>query len=271
MRVLNRFREGRIKVLVATDVAARGLDIDDITHVFNYDVPTDPEAYVHRIGRTGRAGKTGVAILLLTPREKQYLSRIERFSKGRLTPSEFPTEKDLEERRELKILEKMEVWLERDRCKREEELAAYLVASGYDPLKVAAAALKMARRAEQERPIKAISNVQFNDQVRRKRSPNRSARNKPRGRQTRRSHDHELGMVRFSLAHGKNHGIQPGEIVGGIASRADIPGSSIGKIIINQETTLVDVEEEYASKVLSKSGSFHFRNHHNVIITKTSN
>ena len=101
IRVLNRFKAGQIKVLVATDVAARGLDIDDISHVVNYDIPTDPEAYVHRIGRTARAGKTGIAISLFTPKDKRYLSRIEAYSKHKITQAQLPTEKDLHERRDL--------------------------------------------------------------------------------------------------------------------------------------------------------------------------
>ena len=81
---LDRFRNGQIKVLVATDVAARGLDIDDISHVFNFDIPNDPEAYVHRIGRTARAGKEGTAISLVTPRERRYLNRIEGYAKVKI-------------------------------------------------------------------------------------------------------------------------------------------------------------------------------------------
>ena len=85
-RTLNRFRQNQVKVLVATDVAARGLDIDDISHVFNYDLPEDPEIYVHRIGRTGRAGKTGIAISLVTPREKRLLKDIEYFHQTETDP-----------------------------------------------------------------------------------------------------------------------------------------------------------------------------------------
>jgi ATP-dependent RNA helicase DeaD len=274
IRVLNRFKAGHIKVLVATDVAARGLDIDDITHVVNYDIPTDPEYYVHRIGRTGRAGKDGIAISLLTPKDKRYLSRIESYSKHKITLAKLPTEKDLHERRDLNLLEKMEVWLERDRCKREQEIAEYLVASGHDPIKVAAAAIKMARGKEKKYSIKNISEVEFyksngKNGKRRNYSKNGKSRSH-RGKKSSNRTSHETGMVRLSLERGRIHGINPGEVVGGIASRADIPGRSIGKITINDKYTLVDIEKEYVPAVLKRSGSYHFNDNHKVAIHQTS-
>lgn len=266
LRVLDRFRSGKIQLLAATDVAARGLDIDDITHVINYDLPNDPEAYVHRIGRTGRAGKTGVAISLVTPGDRGYLSRIESYTKRKLVQFPFPTEKHLQERRDLKTMERMEVWLERDRCVREQEIAEYLVASGHDPVKVAAAALKMARRAQNQRPVEAISRVKT-----------RKSRNRSSPKQgdcpdkSASTSSSEKGMIRLHLSKGRADGIRPGAVVGGIASLADIPGGGIGKIIIKDSFTLLDVKEEYVSAVLNKSGSYHFNDQHHVDIKTAVN
>ena len=101
-RTLNRFRNGQVTVLVATDVAARGLDIDDISHVFNYELPHDPEIYIHRIGRTGRAGKTGIAITLVAPREKRRLRQVEGLTRQKLKEMPVPTEQDIRAFREEK-------------------------------------------------------------------------------------------------------------------------------------------------------------------------
>jgi len=277
IRVLNRFRKGQIKVLVATDVAARGLDIDDISHVFNFDLPSDPEAYVHRIGRTGRAGKEGIAISMVTPGELHSLSRIERYTKQRVFQSELPTEKDILERREKNLIEKISVWLERDRCKREQEMVEEMVAAGHDPVKVAAAALKIVRVEEKQRPIEKISAVRLTRAKKKDRNgksfqrkgngKSRRERNNSRGF-GKRDDSHEEGMVRLSLARGRKHGINPGEVVGTIASRADIPGSVIGKILIRDQHTLIDVPEEYVSRVLGQTGAYNFREYQNVTIER---
>ena len=257
-RTLNRFRQNQVKVLVATDVAARGLDIDDISHVFNYDLPDDPEIYIHRIGRTGRAGKTGIAISMVTPREKRLLRQIENLIRQPLTKTALPTEEDIRNHRETELLNEVKVWLTRARYRRERELVARLVEEGHDPLEIAAAALKLARADEKQRPVAAVSEVPEKAPRRYERSSEHSPRRggySDRGDTT----SHEVGMVRLSLNMGRAHGIRPNDVVGAIAYHADIPGSTIGKIFIEDQRTLVDVPENLVSQVLSKAGKYSLR------------
>jgi ATP-dependent RNA helicase DeaD len=269
-RTLNRFRQNQVKVLVATDVAARGLDIDDISHVFNYDLPEDPEIYVHRIGRTGRAGKTGIAISLVTPREKRLLKDVECFIKQKLTLTTLPTEEDILQKRQNQLLEQVRVWLGRGRYRQERELVARLIEEGHDPAEIAAAALKVARLDEKQRPIAPVQEVVLSssrktESSRRETRPGR--REKPfaekrpgRGsRATASPVSHESGMVRLSLSLGRDHGLRPADVVGTLAHHADIPGHTLGRIYIEDGHTLVDVPEELVGKVLSRNGDYRFK------------
>jgi ATP-dependent RNA helicase DeaD len=255
-RTLNRFRKNTIKVLVATDVAARGLDIDDISHVFNYDLPDDPEIYIHRIGRTGRAGKTGVAISMVTPREKRLLRQIESLIRQPLIKSTLPTEEDIRNHRENELLENVKVWLARGRYAREREMVARLVEEGHDPLEIAAAALKLARADEKQRPLGEVSEVQDASPRRYEKGGKRSSHRSYEDRET---VSHEPGMVRLNLNLGRIHGIHPNDVVGTIAFHADIPGHTIGKIHIQDKFTLVDVPEKFAARVLAKNGNYRIR------------
>ncbi len=283
IRVLNRFRNHQIKVLVATDVAARGLDIDDISHVINYDLPQDHEVYVHRVGRTGRAGKKGVAISLMTPKENGRIKRIERYTKKTMDVGTLPTVAEIWAGREAKLMNKVRVWIERDRCKREYDLVSELVAEGFDPIKVAAVCLKIVRADENKRPIAEIAAVvdrgsrnNRKDRYtkrdggrkdnRRNGRDNRSSGKEGRssGKESWRNNgpevqgksSHESGMVRLSMGKGKTDGIRPNDIVGTIAYHANIPGYSIGKILIKQDHTFVDVPEQYVTQVMAQEGKF---------------
>jgi ATP-dependent RNA helicase DeaD len=224
-QVLQRFRQQRITVLVATEVAARGLDIDGVSHVVNFDFPQYPQAYVHRIGRTGRAGKTGIAISLLTPKEQWRLRKIEAYMKHKITPATLPTEADIHARREAEVLERMRVWLKRGRYSRERVMVKELMAQGYDLADVAAAALKLARAADKQRPITPVSDVQAerfpaSQCARQRRLP-------PNG-QTRPDALHEKGMGRLTLNAGKRHDICPNDVGGTSARHVNIPGHTRG-------------------------------------------
>jgi ATP-dependent RNA helicase DeaD len=265
-RTMSRFRNNQIKVLVATDVAARGLDVDDISHVFNYDLPDETELYVHRIGRTGRAGKAGLAISLVTPREKRKLFGVERFTHQKFTFLPLPTEVDIQQKRENELMEKMTIWLNRGRYKRELELVTALVETGHDPLEIAAAALKMARADEKQRPIDPVSEVKKSEHMPRKferedvdsRLRRRGVRREERpNRHSKVSH--EQGMVRILMSLGRADGIRPADVVGTLAYHADIPGNTIGKIFIENDHTFVDVPESLVGKVLSKKVDYKFR------------
>lgn len=264
-QVLQRFRRGQCNVLVATDVAARGLDIDDISHVFNYDLPMDAEVYVHRVGRTGRAGKTGIAISLVTPQEQWRIRRIESFTRQPIERATLPTVDDIKQRREARLLEQIEVWLRRGRSRREREIAVALVEAGHDPLDVAAAALKVARAEEKERPIDPINEVQeFRPrEERRDVRPwtRRDASRQEGPRQGRGGESHEPGMVRLTMSAGRVHGIRPNDVVGAIAFHANIPGHTIGAIRIQEDRTLVDVPQQYVTQVLAKGDGYRIRKH----------
>ncbi|MGC9395327.1 MAG: DEAD/DEAH box helicase [Anaerolineae bacterium] len=252
--VMGRFRRGQIKVLVATDVAARGLDIDDVSHVINYDIPFDPEAYVHRIGRTGRAGKSGIALTLVTPHDRRRLQKIEAYTMQPISRAKLPSADDVRARREALFLQKLSTQMESANT-REYALVEQLLDAGYDLVDVTAAAIGMARGDEAQRPIDEVREVQRRPRRHgAKHSGRKSKKSRsPRSKRPRRERgEREAGMVRFTMNLGKAHGIRPRDVVGAIANEANIPGRSIGAIDIQHQQTFVDVAECHAGKVLRK-------------------
>ncbi|HWM92356.1 MAG TPA: DEAD/DEAH box helicase [Thermoanaerobaculia bacterium] len=225
--VLRRLRSGQVEIVVATDVAARGLDVERISHVVNYDMPHDVESYVHRIGRTGRAGRTGVAILFVAPRERRMLQDIERFTKQRIEPMRMPTQADVAARRMAMFKESLRKTL------KEEDLELYLTLveelaeeEGLDMAEVAAAAARLARG---DKPLEMEIEPE----------PQQVAA--PQG-----------GMVRLFLSAGRRNGVRPADIVGAVANEAGVPGKSIGAIDIYDNFTFVEVPEEYRDQVLDR-------------------
>jgi ATP-dependent RNA helicase DeaD len=267
--VLRRFRRGQVMILVATDVVARGVDIPQVSHVFNFDVPLDPEDYVHRIGRTGRAGRSGVAVTLLTPREKFRLKSIERLIKQPVRLAKLPAKNEVLEKREERFIQKLsEVFAEAELHK-ELTLVRELIELNYDLTEVAAAAIKLARVNESNRALEDVEEIQdrpersgnsrdqrpFREHGHKSHRPGDSSRERGGergGRQNGGPRSHEPGMVRLMLNVGREHGIQPRDVVYTIASEAGIPGRAIGAIEIRQKQTYVDVKEVHADRVISQ-------------------
>lgn len=281
MKVMHRFRNNQVKVVAATDVAARGLDIDDITHVFNFDAPIDPEVYVHRVGRTGRAGKAGISILFLTPREKYRLQRLESYTKQKITRCTLPSPEEIQKRRDNLLAEQLECWLRRGRCRRELGIVEELIAQGNEPQAVAAAALKLAASVDKQRPIEPISEVAEYDPRRKGRGGKRDAhrdddrfgRGLREGRPGRRSNkgrpdrepregrpvernSHEKGMVRLMLDIGSLNGVRANHVVGSLSRHADISGHSIGRISIENTRTFVDMPEQFVQRVIDSTDKY---------------
>lgn len=258
IQVLTRFRNGQVKVLVATDVAARGLDIDDISHVFNYDLPDDPEVYVHRVGRTGRAGREGIAISLLTPRDRWQLRKIEEYTRFKLNRAELPTIQQIENHRQALLMEQLEVWIRRGRCRREREVVDMLVLTGHAPEDIAAAALKLARGDEKKRPIDPITPIKEEHVIPRDRKnerfPKRAGQGSPAA--GRRGPGRDKDMVPLKLDIGRADGIGVNHVVAALAHYSGITGSQLGKIRLETNSTLVDVPEQMVSKLLSKNGAY---------------
>jgi ATP-dependent RNA helicase DeaD len=237
-RVMRRFRSGQAEVLIATDVAARGLDIPDVSHVINYDIPESAEAYVHRIGRTGRAGRAGEAITLITPREVRWLRQIERTTRARIEPRRLPTLADVAERRRDALKQQIRAVLDTQ----DDGYAGYLdtindLADEHDSAEIAAAILKLYAEEtgrtttpeQQENDIATFAAVA---------PPARG----PRG---------EAGMVRLFLNVGRNQGARPQDFVGAIANEAGIPGRAIGAIDIFDDYTFVDIPREFVDRVIA--------------------
>ncbi|MEM1057371.1 MAG: DEAD/DEAH box helicase [Bacteroidota bacterium] len=244
--VLHRFRNGDITILVGTDVAARGLDVDHVSHVFNVDLPIDIEAYVHRVGRTGRAGRSGVALSLVAPGEAGLIERIQRYVKREIPATPLPTVEEVEAVRAERLTERMREAMgnatDADRV-----LVMQLVSEGHDPMTIAAAALAIAREDRKEAPVMEIAPPRSRGH----RNDSRGHRNRP-ARPHRQSGAREEGMVSVAIAAGRRNGVEPRHVVATVARTADIPGRALGKITITDNTTFVDVPADLADRVLAQ-------------------
>ena len=251
-RVMKRFREGTADLLIATDVAARGLDVEHVSHVVNYDIPQTPETYVHRIGRTGRAGREGTAITLVQPREHGLLRAIERLVRQKIEHARIPTIADLRTRRIELLRTAIVETLEEDEFDTYRDAIESLTEQ-FDPVDIAAAAAKLAADATRgEEPDEEAPDIPQFDPRERGGYSQREGRG-PRGRRDRTEVAPRRGgggMTRLFIGAGRRRGVKPGDIVGAIAGEAKISGSSIGAIEIADQFTLVEVPEDVADQVI---------------------
>ena len=254
-RALGKLKNRVSNLLLATDVAARGLDISHLTHVVNFDVPTEPEAYVHRIGRVGRAGRQGVAITLSEPREQRLIKNIERVTKQKLTVADIPSAADLRSRRlgitEATVVEAMSVDQEPDFVGMAERLKDD---HGKNSFEIAVAALKLLHEATAPESDNAdIPTAKFRDRHESGRGDFKKGRkgdfknDRPnRGGKFERN----ANSTRLYVSGGKNTGMRPKDLVGAIAGEAGVPGSQIGPIEIKESFSLVSVPSDQVDRVL---------------------
>jgi ATP-dependent RNA helicase DeaD len=254
-RTIERLKNGTVDVLVATDVAARGLDVDRITLVVNYDIPFDSEAYVHRIGRTGRAGRSGDAILFVTPRERRFLGGLERAVGRPIEPMEIPSNATINQNRLDRLRQQLADGLTTEGRDEERALLSEILQrvgqeSGASPEQLALAALQLMVGAQ---PLL----VQGDESWIRQNSGGRDGRDSRDGRRQERpgmgtqgrrgprdqSGPPESGMERFRIEVGWRDRVKPGNIVGAIANEAGLNGRSIGRIQIFDAHSFVDLPQ----------------------------
>ena len=242
-RVMSRLRAGSIDLLVATDVAARGLDIEQLTHVVNYDVPSGPELYVHRIGRVGRAGREGTAITLVEPREHRMLKAFERATGQRIAAEQLPTVADLRARRlELTRGALRESLLEDDL----ETFRAVVepLAEEFDLFEVALAAVKLAHETSGTTDEEELPEAELRP------ADDRSGPRKASGRDQRRARPATAGTTRLFVGVGRASGVRPQDLVGAITGESRLSGKDIGAIEIADRFSLVEVPESAADDVV---------------------
>ncbi|PCJ31637.1 MAG: ATP-dependent RNA helicase [Gammaproteobacteria bacterium] len=254
-KAVARMKKGQLDILVATDVAARGLDIERISHVVNYDIPYDTESYVHRIGRTGRAGRKGTAILFVSPREKRMLFAIEKATRQPIEKMQLPSTEDIADRRVMQFTQQLSETIEaQDLAFFQEVISNYQDSHDADPLEIAAALTYLVQKS---RPLKPVVHVRErparaergdrNDRgergSRRDRDNSNRSERAPRRSNQSAPHRSEDGMQTYRVEVGRTHGVEVKNIVGAIANEAGIDSKDIGRINLQDSFSTIDLPE----------------------------
>lgn len=266
-RVMNSFRNGKTDILVATDVAARGIDVDDVEAVFNYDIPQDDEYYVHRIGRTGRAGREGKAFSLVVGKEVYKMRDIQRYCKTRIIPQAIPSLNDITSIKVDKILDQVRETIESQELDDMiDVIEMKLIEEDYTAMDLAAALLKIVvgdeneEIAESSRPARSLDDLDSwggrgsKDKGRRGRNDASGRGKSRRVKASEKVYDYIAGegnsMARLFLNIGKAQKVTPGDILGAVAGESNIPGKVVGSIDMYDGYTFVEVPNEYADTVI---------------------
>jgi ATP-dependent RNA helicase DeaD len=282
-RVIAKFRKRGLEFLVATDVAARGLDVEDVEVVFNYDLPHDGDDYIHRIGRTGRAGRSGRAITFVSGRELYKMQNIIRFTKGKIRRERIPSEEEVEEKRANTFYDSLRKTLEEGKYEKQDALIGRLLDQGFVATDIASALLHMfsgeeAEPVQKEKPAPRFQldtrpeRHERRDRMERPERPERTERYESRApaesprkftgtKADRESGEvsHEPGMTRLILGVGRDHDVQPGDVLGVIVGVTKLPKEIVGVIRLQPKQAFVDVADEHADLVLSKLSGIQFK------------
>jgi ATP-dependent RNA helicase DeaD len=289
-RVMNKFRKAGLEFLVATDVAARGIDVDDVQVVFNYDLPYDGEDYLHRIGRTGRAGRAGLAISFAAGRELFQIQQIERFTRVRMRRGKPPTADEVEEARESQFLDKVRATLQMGKYKRQDHLIERLLEEGFTSTDIASALVHLLKDSQTAVAPARESKQKFEQrkpQTPRSAAPTpqtpvigtapveapRAPKPLPAGFPARRlPHSEELvrstkhsrrtppGQTRLYVNIGKEMGVAPTDLLATISGETGLPASVVGAIDVRERHLFVDVASDHAARIVAKLNRAQLRN-----------
>jgi ATP-dependent RNA helicase DeaD len=256
-RTITQLKNGKLDIIVATDVAARGLDVERVSHVVNYDIPYDTEAYVHRIGRTGRAGRQGDAILFVAPREKRLLSAIEKATRKKIEIMELPTTELINDKRIARFKQRITDTLATEELGFFSQLIEQYQHEHNVPAEEVAAALAQLLQGDtpfllQKKPPRSARRSQVDTSRDSDERPPRKQRiRNQHDRATRKDSPIEEGMERFRIEVGHKHNVMPGNIVGAIANEAGIESQYIGRIDIYDNYSLVDLPDGMPKEIFN--------------------
>ena len=253
--VMNAFKSGKVDILIATDVAARGIDVDDIDAVFNFDLPQDEEYYIHRIGRTGRAGKKGASHTLVSGRQQIYaLKEIEKHIKSKIELKAIPSIDEVNEVRNDKLIDKLIDVLKNNTFRKYEFLIDKIMESDFTTVEIASAALYfLSENTNDDSQLDDLIEQQKTANIKKLRSKNRNTdRNViPEKTKTRfKAADSKSGLVCFVLNVGNDDKVAAKHIVAAITGKTGLPGSVIGNIVIHNNHALVDISKNYSDHFL---------------------